>query len=57
MKLARFNWYSNDITSNINSELADSFQGYTDVRNITVNPTVDVGVSGSLTAVLGQIVS
>ncbi|EPZ4870798.1 T7SS effector LXG polymorphic toxin, partial [Listeria monocytogenes] len=43
------------VTSNINSELADGFQGYTDVRKITVNSTVDVGVSGSLTAVLGQV--
>lgn len=43
------------VTSNINSELADGFQGYTDIRKITVNSTVDVGVSGSLTAVLGQV--
>ncbi|CAK19473.1 T7SS effector LXG polymorphic toxin [Listeria welshimeri] len=42
------------VASNINSELADGFQGYTDVRRITVNSTVDLGVSGGLTAVLGQ---
>lgn len=41
------------VTSNINSELADGFQGYTDIRKITVNSTVDVGVSGSLTSGLG----
>ncbi|EAD4137786.1 TPA_asm: hypothetical protein GZM25_07830 [Listeria monocytogenes] len=43
------------VTSNINSELADGFQGYTDVRKITVNSTVDVGVSGSLTAGFASI--
>ncbi|HAB0010238.1 TPA_asm: hypothetical protein GIN74_12635 [Listeria monocytogenes] len=38
------------VVSNINGELADGFQGYTDVRKVTVDSTIDVGVSGGMTA-------
>ncbi|MBC1731419.1 hypothetical protein HCJ19_05505 [Listeria seeligeri] len=41
------------VMSNANEALGDGFQGYTDVRKITVDSTIDVGISGGLVSGLG----